>query len=334
MRNKDVIQEFEKHLSSNQKDVRDYVVNNRRIVQLILAGVLPFGILISGRLLDWDNLISEPNLIPGIIFALLWIVQAALAQVSLYWTPKIDKFTELAELRRMLVGLREEASAFQDSSKAFWIALAALRFPKTPREEAPDVSPLLSTLEPEDKFKQLAQEILSVFDIDEVLRLLGNGRVPKQFSASLYKHSGTEEGEALYIMVDRRGTNDFWRVRGRGDDARAWRFNEVILRPVSNRSNPYVFSDLQEAPGVPQQRQRPYDKQLYRGAMFARSDWYFRNGHLLWDDESSEPPAYLLIFTSGETEAFENCKDNTSGELLIEAIRDLLDTLLVVAYKG
>lgn len=173
-----------------------------------------------------------------------------------------------------------------------------------------------------------------MFEQDKVWWFLGNGAVPKRFCASLYGMRGMADGEAQYRLIDRRSTDDYKRVRGNYEpSARIWAFDEAILESVSRQSKPYATDDLQAFLDVPSPKQRTYDDELYRGAMFARSNWYLREGEIGWDGKSEEPPAYLLIFTSGEVAAFKNQEDLTSNELLIEAVRDLLDILLAAAYK-
>lgn len=331
-RDKSILDEFEKHLSSEQKGVRDYLLSQRRAVQWILAVLVPFGFTLVGRLIDWQNLFSAANTLPGLVFLIFLGVQGFLVWTSLGWTPRLDKFAELSELRAMLTEVHKEARVYRDGMSAFGVTLAALRSPLSPDKDG--VPPILNPEPGGIKFKGLSKEVLAVFKLDEVLRFLGDGDAPKQFCASLYWVSAAEGSGAQYELIDRRSTDDYKQVRERHEEkARTWAFGEAILGAVSKQRKPFVTADLQTLPGVPELKKRPYDGELYRGAMFARSNWFFQGDGVVWDGSSEKPPAFLLIFTSGEIEAFNNHEDLSSTELLIEAIRDLLDMLLIVAYK-
>jgi hypothetical protein len=329
-RNQDILDKFEKRLTGEQNDIRDFLVRLRWVTQLILTVLIPFGFTIVGRLVVWQKPFSTP--IPFIAFLIFLAVQGLLVWANFKWTPRIDRFAELAKLRGMLLEVSRESRAHRNSSQAYGIALAALRPPLKP-PEGTNLPPILNAEKGATKFKQLAGEIMAVFDQDKVCRFLGTGEIPEQFCASLYGMQGVTNGEAKYELIDRRSTQDYKRIRNKDErEARLWEFGEALLGPVSKHSKPYATDDLQEEPGVSEPKQRTYDGNLYRGAMFVRSNWNFLGDALEWDSSSEKPPAYLLIFTSGKVGAFKDKENNISSELLIEAVRDLLDTLLVVSY--
>lgn len=174
---------------------------------------------------------------------------------------------------------------------------------------------------------------MAIFMLKDGLRLIGGRQVPGRCSLSLYWHDGARNGEATYRLLHRDASDDYLAARGLKTAARQWAFSKANLASASNERLPRIYSDLQETGSIPHGQRRSHDR-LYRGDMFVRSNWCGGRRPLVIDPVCEQPPAYILIFTSSDVDAFESCRGDSIGNLYVSALRDYLDILLYTAHGG
>lgn len=325
--------------------VSDYLRAHNRTALALTSVIFPALLAISLQFVSRTP-VSWVNWALGAIALIALAAHVVVALIAFKWTPSVAAHADLADAREALVKykasvdtsqqlLQRDVDAYGESSTAFAVMLATLRLAHLPDPNVPWLE--AAKAPPREAFRELAAPVLRAMVDSRVLGLLGGRTAPRCCSLSLY-YPAAVQGVLSYELLSRAPTPDFEQMRSRSNEPpRSWPANRAALSQAVGSKHLLVRPNLQE-PGlrgtVPNDSHRDYDANLYRGAMLLRSNWAIGpDSEFSPDFDAAANPAFILIWTSSEIDAFAAADGNESAELIVESLRDYLDTLLFVTHN-